>query len=142
MKKVLSIILALVIVLSLAGCGSEEPEEKETEDAGQTTEAAENNENEEGPIKIALYAPITGNNAQYGLTYQKTIEALAEQINSEGGINGRELIVDVYDDKADQKEALNIANLIVSDPEVVGVVGSQTSSPTLAAAPIFEEAGI
>ncbi len=150
-KKIISTVLAAAMVLSLAACSSTSATtsadtsaktEAQAEEASTDETAAAAEENADTPIKIALYAPITGNNAQYGLTYQKTIQALAEKINEEGGVNGREVVVDVYDDKADQKEALNIANLIVSDPDVVGVVGSQTSSPTLAAAPIFEKAGI
>ncbi len=152
-KKIMSILLVLAMVAALAACGSSKKESTEAEksttaaakeEKKEETKAEKNEEKTDGdsPVKIALYAPITGNNAQYGLTYQKTIQALTEKINAEGGINGREVVVDVYDDKADQKEALNIANLIVSDPDVVAVVGSQTSSPTLAAAPIFEEAGL
>ena len=43
-------------------------------------------------------APLTGTNAQYGLAYQRAVE-LVEQVNAEGGINGGEVVVDIYDDK-------------------------------------------
>ena len=139
LRKMVGIVLSLLLLLcAVSGCG------KGSEDPGTGSETTKSNaeENSEGAIKIALYAPLTGNNAQYGLTYQATINALCEQVNSEGGINGREVVVEVFDDKNDPKEALNVANLIVSDPEIVAVIGSQSSSPTLAAAPVFEEAGI
>ena len=148
MKRIIALFLAVVLLLSLVGCATTTtetaPAAKESDAAPtvETESSKQNNSGEATTIKIALYAPITGNNAQYGLAYQKTIQALCQKINEDGGIDGRDVVVDVYDDKADQKEALNIANLIVSDPEVVAVVGSQTSSPTLAAAPIFEKAGL
>ncbi|MCD2493227.1 ABC transporter substrate-binding protein [Lacrimispora sp. NSJ-141] len=141
MRRIAGITLSVIMMISaLAGCG-EKKEETSSGDAG-TSEGTEAAGNAEGTVKIALYGPLTGNNAQYGLTYQATLNALCEKVNSEGGINGRNVEVVVYDDKNDPKEALNVANLIVSDPEVVAVIGSQTSSPTLAAAPVFEEAGI
>lgn len=128
----------ILIVSAVAGCGSKSGDPSK----GGTTAAADSGQDSEKPVKIALYGPLTGNNAQYGLTYQATLNALCEKVNEEGGINGREVKIEVFDDKNDQKEALNVANLIVSDPEIVAVIGSQTSSPTLAAAPVFEEAGI
>ena len=92
--------------------------------------------------KFALYAPLTGDNAQYGQTYQKAIEIYIDELNAGGGIDGHPVELEVYDDKNDAREALNIANLIVSDPDVIGVIGSQTSSCCLAAAPVFQEEGI
>lgn len=92
--------------------------------------------------KIACIAPLTGDAAQYGLTYQNTLEILTDKVNSEGGVNGKQVEVTYFDDKKDAKEALNIANRIVSDGGYIGVVGSQTSSCSLAAAPVFQKEGI
>lgn len=132
MKKLTALILSLATLMSITGCGSKDSADPATSENNETTDS----------YKIALYAPMTGNNAQYGETYKAVCDILVEKINSEGGINGVPVELAVYDDKNDPKEALNVANLIVSDPSIVGVVGSQTSSPTLAAAPIFAEAGI
>lgn len=92
--------------------------------------------------KIAVMAPLTGDAAQYGITYQNSLDILVEKINSEGGINGKEVELTYYDDKKDTKEALNIANMIVADGDYIAVVGSQTSSCSMAAAPVFQEEGI
>ena len=149
-RRIVCMISGLALLVSVvAGCGGEGKTETKAETKAETKSAAEDGtqadaggENSSDPIKIALYGPLTGNNAQYGLTYQATVNALCEKVNAEGGINGRDVAVEVFDDKNDPKEALNVANLIVSDPEIVAVIGSQTSSPTLAAAPVFEEAGL
>lgn len=92
--------------------------------------------------KLALYAPLTGNNAQYGLAYKATCEIYRDKINAAGGINGKPVELVVFDDKNDQKEALTIANKIASDKSIIGVIGSQTSSPTMQAATVFAETGI
>ncbi|MCI8274076.1 MAG: ABC transporter substrate-binding protein [Lachnospiraceae bacterium] len=149
-RRIACMISGLALLVSVvAGCGGEGKTETKAETKAETKSAAEDGtqadaggESSSDPIKIALYGPLTGNNAQYGLTYQATVNALCEKVNAEGGINGRDVAVEVFDDKNDPKEALNVANLIVSDPEIVAVIGSQTSSPTLAAAPVFEEAGL
>ena len=152
MKKLLALLLVLVMVWSLAACSSDtastdaadtgSSDASDASDAGDTGDAADTPADAPESYKIALYGPMTGNNAQYGETYRAVCELLVEQINGEGGINGVPVELEIFDDKNDPREALNVANLIVSDPDIVAVVGSQTSSPTLAAAPVFAEAGI
>ena len=78
--------------------------------------------------KIAVIAPLTGDAAQYGMTYQNTLDILTDKVNAEGGVNGKQVEVTYFDDKKDAKEALNIANKIVADGSYIGVVGSQTWS--------------
>ncbi len=92
--------------------------------------------------KFALLAPLTGNNAQYGITYRNTLQILADKVNSQGGINGKKIELEVYDDKNDPKESVNIASKIAASKDIIGVIGSQTSSCSMAAAPILQEAGI
>ena len=46
------------------------------------------------------------------------------------------------DDKADPKEAANVANKLAADESVVGVIGHINSSCTLAGAPIYNKAGL
>jgi len=96
----------------------------------------------EDVYKFALMAPLTGDAAQYGQTYKTTLEILVDQVNASGGINGSKLVLDVYDDKKDPKESVNIASKVISDPDILGLVGSQTSSCSMAAAPILQEEGI
>lgn len=50
--------------------------------------------------------------------------------------------MEYYDDKNDPKESLNIANLIAGRDDILGVVGSQTSTATMTAVPVFQEVGI
>ena len=69
----------------------------------------------------------------------RSLEILKDKVNQAGGINGKLVEFDYYDDKKDAKEALNVANKIVADGGYIGVVGSQTSSCSMAAAPIFQE---
>ena len=146
MKKVLALLLALMMALSLVACNS--PNTSNNDGAENTSgengggQTPSDSEEELEPYTFALYAPLTGDNAQYGLTYQTAIEIYVENRNAEGGINGHPIVVEVFDDKNDPKESLNIANLIASRDDILGVVGSQTSTATMTAAPVFQQVGI
>lgn len=144
MKKIVAMLLAVLMLLSLAACSQNStPEtEKNTTTENSNTPAETDEEEELEPYVFALYAPLTGDNSQYGLTYKSTIEIYVEKRNAEGGINGHPVQVEYYDDKNDPKESLNIANLLADRDDLIGVVGSQTSTATMTAAPVFQEAGI
>ena len=113
----------------LTGCGGSGQE--------STTEAGSGD-----TIKIGFFAPLTGNNMQYGVSFQNAINMNVEEINNAGGINGQQIKIVAYDDKSDPKEAVNIANKIVADPEIKVAIGSFSSSCSMAAAPVFAEAGV
>jgi len=138
MKKTVHLLLALILVMAMAfNITACQQKSDQTSDKGTGTSTEKLS-----TYKFALYAPMTGDNAQYGNSYKATIQIYIDKINAEGGINGHPVEMLTYDDKNDPKEALNIANLIVSNPEIIGVIGSQTSSCGLAAAPVFQEEGI
>lgn len=130
----------LTLTLSLVACGNSVGNMQSNGNSDTSAEA--NDETLGETYKFVLYCPLTGNNAQYGQTYRTTCELLVEKVNSEGGINGHPVILEVYDDKNDPKEAVNIAARVVSDDSVLGVVGSQTSTTSMAAGPTYQEAGI
>lgn len=139
-KRLFSLIIVLVMLATvIAGCSNAPADSSNQSDEPKTS--SEKSDVKED-YKFALMAPMTGNNAQYGLTYKNALEILLEKVNSEGGIDGHKVVLDVYDDKNDPKESVNIASKLASDPNILGVVGSQTSSCSMAAAPILQEAGI
>ena len=66
----------------------------------------------------------------------------ADEINAAGGINGRQIVLDVYDSKGDATESSDIARQIVEKDDVVGVIGDFSSTACMANAPIFGDAGL
>lgn len=132
MKKALSILLALVLALSLlVGCG-------ETADAG-TSDGAESSDE---PYKIACIAPLTGPSAEHGNSYKTAIEYKLEEVNAAGGVNGRQVVCEFFDDKGDSKETVTVASLIAEDESFLACFGPFSSTCAIAASPTFEEAGI
>lgn len=64
----------------------------------------------------------------------------AEVANTEGGIQGRALVIDIFNDGYVQgylDRPAAVAEEIVGRPEIVGVVGNTNSDPLAAAAPVY-----
>ncbi len=122
MKKIISLALTFVLSLSvLSGCAS----------SGKS--------NGDGPIKIAVAFPMTGDNAEYGKSFLLAAQIKTDEWNTNGGVLGRTIELVNYDDKNSGEEAASIAQKIVSDPEIVGVLGHFSSGVSMVAAPIYEE---
>ena len=71
-------------------------------------------------IKIAVAAPMTGDNSEYGIGFTNAANLMAKQWNEKGGVLGKEVEIVPYDDKNTSEEATTIAQKIVSDKEVAG----------------------
>jgi len=97
---------------------------------------------EQETIKIGFFAPLTGFAAADGASALAGAQIARDFINEAGGINGKIIELVYYDDACKADEASVIARkLIERDKVVVGVSGSY-STPTRAAAGIFQTAGV
>lgn len=133
---VFTLLLGLTLVVS--GCGSSKGGTSSSESSQKSNE----NSAAGGKVRIGVAGPFTGPIAQTGDTVKKAIELAAEQVNKAGGINGKQVELDMGDDKADPKEAAVVANKFAADSTIVGVLGHYTSSTTLAGSPIYNRAGL
>src|SRR5690606_22430705 len=91
---------------------------------------------------IGLFAPFTGENAEYGRSFKQAIDLYVAKLNEAGGIDGRPVEIVVSDDRSDPREAANIAQRYASDRRILATIGSFTSTAAMAAAPIFEREGV
>lgn len=92
-------------------------------------------------IKIGVAGPMTGAVKQYGDMVQEGVVTAVEVINAAGGVNGKMLETVLYDDACEPKQAVTVANKIVSDG-VKFVVGHVCSGSTIPAADIYDAEGI
>ena len=93
-------------------------------------------------IKIPVASPFTGPLASFGEGVKNGALLKAEEVNANGGINGKQIEIVLGDELCDPKEAAAVATRFASDPEVAIVIGHLCSSATLAALPIYKEAGL
>lgn len=140
MKKLLAILLTALLVIGMTGCS--DSSSPETADTGKETTSGPAGETSGDPIKIGLYGTITGTNALAGEMLEKGATLAIEEINAEGGVNGRDLELVVYDDKSSPEGAVKAVTRLVEVDQVIAMVGSNSSPNILAGADITEDAGV
>ncbi|MDC7125035.1 MAG: branched-chain amino acid ABC transporter substrate-binding protein [Spirochaetales bacterium] len=121
MKKIISIVLAAAVVLSLAsitGC-------KKDADT----------------IKIGVAGAHSGDLASYGIPTTKAAELVAEEWNAKGGVLGKQIELVIEDDQCKAEVATNTAAKLVGD-KVVAVIGHICSGATKAALGIYKDSNI
>lgn len=121
-KRLLAMFLTAAMMLTaVTGCGG-----------GQS--GAGNGSSEDGDIKVGGLAPLTGDVSVYGIAVDNGVQLAIHEINSNGGVLGRDIHYIVYDEKGDATEAVNAYNKLVQSDKVVAIIGDVTSKPTLAVA--------
>lgn len=93
------------------------------------------------PIRIALVGPMSGDLARMGRYMREGALLAVSEWNEKGGVLGRKVELLVGDDQADPKQAVIVAKQMVKEG-VFGVVGHFTSSASIPASAIYQEAGI
>jgi branched-chain amino acid transport system substrate-binding protein len=91
-----------------------------------------------GVIKIGFFAPLTGFAAADGASAKHGAMLAVKRINEKGGIDGKKVKLVVYDDAVSSQQAVAIARKLIQEDKVVGVVSGSYSTPSRAAAPIFQ----
>ncbi len=135
MKKIISLMLIMLMLLSAVACGKQEETQKET--------AADAN----GDFHIAVCLPYTGKNASYAEYIDMGLNVALKKLEKEGWLNGDgtgKIILDVYDDKDDAQEGANIATQVTTstDPYYLLEIGSFASGVSYPCASIYKEAEI
>ena len=91
-------------------------------------------------IVVAIVSSLTGDLAENGKDMKNGAQMAFEEANEAGGVHGRSIRFEIFDDQGDPKVAVSIASRVCQDPRVVAVVGHLTSGCMSAAAPIYARA--
>lgn len=91
----------------------------------------------ENSITVAIVVSLTGDLAANGKDTANGAKMAFEEANQKNVLEGYKIHYEVYDDQADPKIAVNIANQICQNKKIVAVVGHLTSGCMSAAAPIY-----
>lgn len=95
-----------------------------------------------GPIKIGHFAAMTGLQANFGQSGDKGARLAIEEINSNGGVLGRQVQLITEDDRSISTEARTAVLKLIQQDQVVALIGEVASSNSLAAAPEAQKAQI
>jgi len=97
---------------------------------------------DESPVYLAFVAGLEGADTRVVTQMQQGIELYLDRINDDGGVDGHPVRLLTFDDEDDADMARRRAEEIVDDDRVLAVIGHETSGASLAAAPVYEAAGV
>lgn len=110
MKKILGVLSAAVLALTLASCSK-----------------AESNS-----VKIGGIFPLSGQVAVYGVECKNGVDLAIEEINAAGGINGKPVVLVSEDDEGNPDKTVNAFKKLSTKDGVKVIIGSLTSGCTQA----------
>ncbi len=90
------------------------------------------------PIKIGALFSVTGPPAFLGEPERNTAQMVVDEINKSGGVKGRQLQLIVYDTQGDATKAVQAANRLIKEDNVVAIIGPSTTGETMAVIPVAE----
>ncbi|MDP9443681.1 MAG: ABC transporter substrate-binding protein [Actinomycetota bacterium] len=120
-------VAAAAVALTLAGCAEE------------TGGTGGGGGDDSGPIKIGAVLDITGAGASLGVPERQTLQMLVEQVNADGGVDGRQIELIIEDNQSTEDAAARAINKLISQDQVDIVLGASRTGPSLAMRPIAED---
>ncbi|MBQ6470103.1 MAG: ABC transporter substrate-binding protein, partial [Lachnospiraceae bacterium] len=142
MKKFISLLLVLSMILGLAACGTGSPSAS-TESSAPAESAAEAAESKEEAapaeeaaaetsgddvFRIGVFVQLTGGIAVAGSNANNAIKLAAKFINENGGFNGQQVEIKTYDTTGSTEEAVKVVQKMLADDDVDAIIGSVNSN--------------
>jgi branched-chain amino acid transport system substrate-binding protein len=93
-------------------------------------------------VRVALALPLTGDIAALGQGIQRAALLALEEARQSHRFPGLRVVVESYDDRSDPKQAVDVANRIVSDPSVIAVIGHFNSGCSIPASQVYARRGV
>lgn len=91
------------------------------------------------PWTIAVVGPMSGDSALLGRAMVEAAQIRVDEVNADGGVNGRLVELKTYDDENSATKAVLAAKQIALDDNNLLVIGHRTSGASIAAGPIYLE---
>jgi len=119
-RLTLTFIFLLGILVVISGCGQKGPR----------------------VVKVALVAPLTGDIAAHGQGMKRASQLAIEEAIQSNRFKDFKLELAAFDDRGDPKEAVTIANQIISDPAILGIVGHLNSGCSIPASQVYAKRNV
>jgi len=135
-KKIAFLSTVLAVGTALAGCGGGgNATQQPSGDAGSAAGGGEAG----GKIVIASVGPLSGSASDYGETAKSGAEYAVNQKKEEFKKLGFDLELLAQDDQADPKQAVSVAEMVITNPDVLAVVGHPTTGASITASVKYEQ---
>lgn len=118
--------LFLFVLLSLTGCGSD------TEDISTQPQV----------VRIGVIAPLDAGLTRFGRGIRNSVQLAVDQANASGQAPLLRFEVDARDDSSNPAIGRAAAQSLVTDPRLMGVVGTYNSGVATEVAPVLQAGGV
>ncbi len=134
-KKILVILIGLILSLTLvSGCGSGSQKDNSGQSGGTSGSTGKE------PYAIGVLTAQTGPASWLGDGELKAANMVAEQINSQGGIDGHPLKIVFYDTASSPEQTVKGASKLMGDG-VLAIIGPSLVAESKAIAPLVKAQG-
>jgi branched-chain amino acid transport system substrate-binding protein len=93
-------------------------------------------------IKIGEIGSMTGAEATFGISTHNGIELAVNQANAAGGVKGKKVQIISMDDQGKPEEAATAATKLITQDQVIALLGEVASSRSMAMGPIAQNNGV
>ncbi|MCK5877415.1 MAG: ABC transporter substrate-binding protein [Candidatus Marithrix sp.] len=90
-------------------------------------------------IHIAFAGPLSGDGAAAGKLMVQAIHLYLDKINQKGGVNGKKIVLDEFDDQNNSNVAKEKALEIIEQNKAVAVIGHWYSSASISAGAVYKQ---
>jgi len=87
-------------------------------------------------IRIGVVTSLTGSNAAFGQAHKNGYTIALEEINAKGGLLGKKVELDYYDDQSHPDQAVQGVSKLVDQDHVPIILGAYSSESTRAIVPV------
>lgn len=93
-------------------------------------------------IKIGFIEPLTGDASDIGVVNEAAVKEAVAEVNSSGGVNGKQLDVFYEDGQCNAQAAVSAAQKLINVDGVVAIIGGLCSTETSAFGPMAMQAKV
>ncbi len=90
-------------------------------------------------IKIGAFLSMTGATSAYGISASNAINLAADEANAGGGIDGKQIEVDIEDDESNTQQVPEAVNHLIKEHKVHALIAEPVSTRSMVAAPIAQQ---
>ena len=90
-------------------------------------------------IKIGAFLSLTGTTSAYGISASNAINLATDEANRSGGIDGKQIALDIEDDHSNTQEVPDIVNHLIKEHKVSALIAEPVSTRAMLAAPIAQQ---
>lgn len=90
-------------------------------------------------IKVGAFLSLTGATSAYGVSAANAIKLAADEANSAGGINGKQIELEIEDDQSNTQQVPEVVNHLIKEHKVHALIAEPVSTRAMVAAPIAQQ---